>query len=96
MSQLTHLSVSANKLRYLPAEIGNLKKLTHLLLADNCLESLPVTLTQCSQLEVLKLALNYLGQVDLADFALQLPNLHTLVASPQINVRRKGDLPFLD
>jgi Leucine-rich repeat (LRR) protein len=63
MKSLTHLSLSKNKLKYLPSEIGHLAKLVELLVADNQLMELPPSLGLLSKLEILVLRSNNLVEL---------------------------------
>mmetsp|Transcript_19404 Transcript_19404/g.32601 ORF Transcript_19404/g.32601 Transcript_19404/m.32601 type:complete len:573 (+) Transcript_19404:98-1816(+) len=70
---LTWLTLTNNKIRYLPQSIGKLTKLRKLLVADNALTALPSSLANCKSLELIRAADNLLE--DIPPEILDLPKL---------------------
>lgn len=75
-SQLRWLILTNNRVRVLPAEIGDCSQLQKLMLAGNELASLPEALARCNRLELIRLSANRLQT--LPEFLLELPRLSWL------------------
>lgn len=70
---LQWLILTENRLRDLPAALGNCVRLQKLMLSGNFLESLPAEMASCENLELLRLAANRFDS--LPDWLLRLPRL---------------------
>jgi hypothetical protein len=78
-AKLRWLILTNNKVRSLPAEIGDCSQLQKLMLAGNQLASLPETLARCRRLELIRLSANRLQAFP--EFLLALPRLSWLAYS---------------
>ncbi|OGS81429.1 MAG: protein kinase [Gallionellales bacterium GWA2_59_43] len=77
--RLRWLILTDNRLREIPAEIGNCTRLQKLMLAGNQLERLPDELAACKNLELLRIAANRFEQ--LPDWLFDMPRLAWLACS---------------
>ncbi|MFZ3017068.1 MAG: leucine-rich repeat-containing protein kinase family protein [Gallionella sp.] len=77
--KLRWLILTDNRLREIPAEIGNCARLQKLMLAGNQLQRLPDELAACKNLELLRIAANRFEQ--LPDWLFDMPRLAWLACS---------------
>ncbi len=78
-NKLRWLILTDNRLRELPAQVGNCSQLQKLMLAGNRLERLPDELAACTSLELLRIAANRFGT--LPPWLLDMPRLAWLAYS---------------
>jgi hypothetical protein len=77
--QLRWLILTDNKIKQLPATIGNAKALRKLMLSGNELTTLPSTMADCTSLELVRLASNQLTEAPME--VLKLPKLAWIALS---------------
>lgn len=87
---LEWLILTENRLRELPAALGNCRRLQKLMLSGNSLATLPAEMVNCENLELLRLAANQFDA--LPEWLLRLPRLAWLALAGNPMTEAKPDL----